>query len=58
MSLANPAAPLPVKRAAERGRPWVGPALRRAYFIDLHAPAEVDEEVRDWLTEAYLSSPV
>ena len=32
MSLANPAAPLPVKRAAKRGRPWVGPALRLRLF--------------------------
>ena|SRR5438270_7845052 len=34
-----------------------GPALRSAYFIDLRDPAEVDLELRDWLTEAYLSSP-
>jgi hypothetical protein len=27
-------------------------------FIDLRDPADVDEDVRDWLTEAYLSSPV
>jgi len=37
---------------------WVGPGLRRAYFIDLRDPDEVDDELRDWLTEAYLSSPV
>jgi len=39
-------------------RTWVGPGLRRGYFIDLRDPAEVDDELRDWLTEAYLSSPV
>jgi diguanylate cyclase (GGDEF)-like protein len=32
VSLANPAAPLPVKRAANRARPWVGPALRLRLF--------------------------
>jgi hypothetical protein len=37
---------------------WVGPGLRRGYFIDLRDPADVDDELRDWLTEAYLSSPV
>jgi hypothetical protein len=37
---------------------WVGPGLRRAYFVDLRDPAEVDDDLRDWLTEAYLSSPL
>lgn len=37
---------------------WEGPGTRSAYFIDLQQPAEVDDEVRDWLTEAYLASPV
>ena len=27
-------------------------------FVDLRHPDEVDEELRDWLTEAYLSSPL
>jgi hypothetical protein len=36
---------------------WRGPGERSAIFIDLHDPSEVDEQVRDWLTEAYLSSP-
>jgi hypothetical protein len=36
---------------------WRGPASRSAYFVDLRDPADVDETVRDWLTEAYLSSP-
>jgi Domain of unknown function (DUF5655) len=36
---------------------WVGRGLRRAYFVDLRAPDEVDDDVRNWLTEAYLSSP-
>jgi Domain of unknown function (DUF5655) len=31
---------------------------RSACFVDLHDAAEVDEEVRDWLTEAYFSSPI
>jgi hypothetical protein len=31
--------------------------LRSAYFIHLRAPADLDDEVRDWLTEAYLTSP-
>lgn len=35
-----------------------GAGERTAYFIDLRTPADVDEQVRDWLTEAYLSSPV
>jgi len=30
--------------------------LRSAYFIDLRQPADVDDDVRDWLTESYLSS--
>jgi len=37
---------------------WPGSGQRMAYFVDLRTPDEVDEEVRDWLTEAYLSSPV
>ena len=36
---------------------YEGTGLRNAYFIDLHSPEDVDEEVQDWLTEAYLSSP-
>jgi hypothetical protein len=34
-----------------------GSGLRSAYFIDLHSPLDVDQDVRDWLTEAYLCSP-
>ena len=37
---------------------WHGSGLRSAYFIDLRDPAEVDDDVRDWLTEAYVSSPL
>jgi hypothetical protein len=37
---------------------WHGTGARSAYFVDLRDPEEVDEDVRDWLTEAYLSSPV
>lgn len=36
---------------------WHGPAQRHAYFVDLRSACEVDGEVRDWLTEAYLASP-
>jgi hypothetical protein len=36
---------------------WHGPANRHAYFIDLRSAGEVNEEVRDWLTEAYHASP-
>ncbi len=38
-------------------RTWHGPGSRSAYFIDLHAASDVDEEIRDWLTEAYAASP-
>jgi len=37
---------------------WHGAGLRSAYFVDLRDPADVDDHVRDWLTEAYVSSPV
>jgi hypothetical protein len=37
---------------------WEGSGVRSAYFIDLRQPEEVDDDVRDWLTEAYLASPV
>jgi hypothetical protein len=36
---------------------WHGSGTRSAYFIDLRQPSDVDESVRDWLTEAYLASP-
>jgi Domain of unknown function (DUF5655) len=36
---------------------WRGPSVRSAYFIDLRTPEDVDDDVRDWLTEAYLTSP-
>jgi hypothetical protein len=38
-------------------RSLVGTGQRAAYFIHLWHPADVDAVVRDWLTEAYLSSP-
>jgi uncharacterized protein DUF5655 len=38
-------------------RTWHGPGMRSAYFVDLRDPADVDDELLDWLTEAYLSSP-
>jgi hypothetical protein len=38
-------------------RTWHGPGMRSAYFVDLRQPADVDQDVQDWLTEAYLSSP-
>jgi hypothetical protein len=37
---------------------WHGSGQRSAYFVDLRDPAEVDDDVRDWLTEAYVSSPL
>src|SRR5689334_16598908 len=36
---------------------WEGKGTRGAYFVDLRRPEEVDDELRDWLTEAYLASP-
>jgi Domain of unknown function (DUF5655) len=36
---------------------YEGAGTRSAYFVDLHAPADVDDDIRDWLTEAYLASP-
>ena len=39
-------------------RRYEGSGTRSAYCVDLQSPTEVDDEVRDWLTEAYLSSPV
>ena len=36
---------------------WEGTGLRSAYFFDLRSPVAVDDELRDWLTEAYLASP-
>jgi Domain of unknown function (DUF5655) len=38
-------------------RRWEGSGSRAAYFFDLREPGDVDDELRDWLTEAYLSSP-
>jgi hypothetical protein len=35
-----------------------GTGERAAYFIDLRDPADVDDQVRDWLTEAYFASPL
>ena len=32
-------------------------ANRMAYFVDLRSAKDVDREVRDWLAEAYFSSP-
>jgi hypothetical protein len=37
---------------------YEGSGTRGAYFVDLRQPEDVDDEVRDWLTEAYLASPV
>jgi predicted transport protein len=49
-----------VSRALEHprfARSWRGTGQRSAYFVDLHDAREVDDEVRDWLTEAFLASP-
>jgi hypothetical protein len=37
---------------------WHGSGQRSAYFVDLRDRSDVDEDVRDWLTEAYASSPL
>ena len=39
-------------------RTYRGHGMRTAYFIALHAVEDVDDEVRDWLTEAYFASPL
>lgn len=31
--------------------------LRTVHYIPLHSAADVDDTVRDWLTESYLDSP-
>ena len=31
---------------------------RTYHQTKLHSPADVDDQVRDWLTDAYLSTPV
>lgn len=36
---------------------WRGSGTRAAIVIDLRSAAEVDDEVRDWLTEAFMASP-
>jgi hypothetical protein len=36
---------------------YEGSGTRAAYFFDLRTPEEVDDALRDWLTEAYLASP-
>jgi len=35
----------------------LGGPRRFAHFVHLREPQDVDDEVRDWLAEAYLSSP-
>jgi hypothetical protein len=37
-------------------RTWQG-GQRSAGFLSIYDAREIDEEVRDWLTEAYLASP-
>jgi predicted transport protein len=49
-----------VSRALEHprfARSWRGAGQRSAYFVDFYDAREVDDEVRDWLVEAYLASP-
>jgi hypothetical protein len=36
---------------------WRGSGNRAAIVIDLRSAADVDDEVHDWLTESYLTSP-
>jgi len=35
----------------------LGTSGRRALFFDLRHPDDVDDEIKGWLTESYLSSP-
>ena len=49
-----------MSRAVEGGRVVRVLSLsgrRHAVFVDLRAPTDVDDVVRGWLTESYLSSP-
>jgi hypothetical protein len=39
-------------------RSYRGAGVRSAYAVDLGCADDVDEEVRDWLAEAYFSSPL
>lgn len=34
-----------------------GRGTRNTYFVDLYSPEDVDDQLRDWLSEAYASSP-
>jgi hypothetical protein len=38
-------------------RTWQGTGQRSACFLSIYDEREIDQEVRDWLTEAYLTSP-
>jgi hypothetical protein len=35
-----------------------GSGRRTCHFVRARGPQDIDEQVRDWLTEAYLDSPV
>ena len=39
-------------------RTWQGPSGRSAGFLPIYDAREVDDEVRDWLAESYLASPL
>jgi Domain of unknown function (DUF5655) len=39
-------------------RTWRGAGERCAISIDLREPDEVDDELKDWMTEAYFASPI
>lgn len=36
---------------------WRGSGQRAAYWVNLRTPDDVDDDVRDWLTESYFASP-
>lgn len=38
-------------------RRWEGSGSRAAYFFDLRNPDDVDDDIKDWLTESFLASP-
>jgi Domain of unknown function (DUF5655) len=40
------------------GRRLTVSGLRTYHTMKVHSPSDVDEDVRSWLTEAYLSSPL
>jgi hypothetical protein len=46
-----------VVRHSRIARVYEGSGSRAAHFIDLRTAEDVDDDVRNWLTEGYLASP-